>query len=179
MTRIVVDEFVSPTGITFQVADDARQIDIFSELFGDVILAHIVTESNRYAHQKLAEHAERLAKYVDVTPPELKAYLGVCIVMGINSLPCTADYWSSDPYIGNEGIKKVMTINRFEEISRFLHFSDSSVEPPRGHRLHNRLYKVRPILTAFNDKMLAAYKPSKNISVDEGMIAFKGRLSLF
>ena len=97
--------------------------------------------------------------------------------MEINSLPCTADYWSSDRYIGNEGIKKVMTKNRFEEITRFLHFNDSSVEPSHGDENYDRLYKVRPILTAFNDKMLAVYKPNSNILADEGMVAFKGRLS--
>ena len=63
--------------------------------------------------------------------PELKVHFGVCTVMGINSLPCNADYWSSDPYIGNDGIKKIMMKNRFEEIPRFLHFNDSLVEPWR------------------------------------------------
>ena len=85
----------------------------------------------------------------------------------------TADYWSSDPYLGNEGINKVMKKNRFEEITHFLHFNDSSTEPPRSDELHDRLYKVRPILNAFNQKMLALYKRKKNISVNEGMIAFK------
>ena len=117
LTNIGVDDFVSPTGIKFDIAEDARQIDIFLELFGNEILNKIVTESNCYARQKLAERAEQLAKYVEITLPEMKAYFGVCIIMGVNSLPCIADYWSSNPYLGNEGIKKVMTKNRFEEIN--------------------------------------------------------------
>ena len=59
---------------------------------------------------------------------EIEAFLGVCVVMGVNPLPCTADYWSSDPYLGNEGIQKVMTKNRFENISRFFHFNDSTIQ---------------------------------------------------
>lgn len=102
LTNIVVDDFVSPTGITFDIAENAERIDIFLELFGDEILNKIVTESNCYARQKLAEHAEQRSKYVDVTFPELKGYLGVCILMGINSLPCIADYWSSNTYLGND-----------------------------------------------------------------------------
>ena len=39
---------------------------------------------------------------------EIKAFLGVYVVMGVN-LPSTADYWSSDPFLGNKGIQKVMT----------------------------------------------------------------------
>ena len=46
------------------------------------------------------------------------------------------------------------------------------------HDMHDRFYKVRLILMAFNQRLLEAYHPGKkNISVDEGMIAFKGRLS--
>ena len=63
LTRIAVDDFVSETGITFEIANDARQIDIFSQLFGDNILAHIVTETNRYASQKLAAKPDQLAKW--------------------------------------------------------------------------------------------------------------------
>ena len=36
---------------------------------------------------------------------EMKAYLGINYVMGINKLPTIADYWRVDEYIGNEGIK--------------------------------------------------------------------------
>ena len=81
--------------------------------------------------------------------------------------PSLSDYWSSDPYIGNEGIKKAMAKNYFEENTHFIHFNNSSVEPPHGDDLHDCLYKVRPILTAFNQKMLELYNPTKNISVDE------------
>ena len=69
-------------------------------------------ETNRYARQKLV--GEALDKWQDVTLDEVKAFLGVSVVMGLNPLPSTADYWSSDPFFGNEGIQKVMTKNRFD-----------------------------------------------------------------
>ena len=49
-------------------------------------------------------------------------------------------------FFGNPGIRKVMTKNRFEELSCYLHFNDSSKEPARGDRDYDRLYKVRTIL---------------------------------
>ena len=73
---------------------------------------HIVTETNRYAQQKLP--AQALEKFQDVTLNEIKAFLSVSILMGINCLPFTADYWSSDPCLGNEGIQKAMTKNRLQ-----------------------------------------------------------------
>ena len=72
--------------------------------FNDNILNVIVRETNRYGWQKLAGQA--LDKWQDVTLNEIKAFLGVSVVMGVNPLPSTADYWSSDPFLSNEGIQK-------------------------------------------------------------------------
>jgi hypothetical protein len=46
---------------------------------GDYFLNVIVTESNRYAQQK--------NKSLELTLEELKAFLGILIIMGLNSLP--------------------------------------------------------------------------------------------
>ena len=175
LQNIHLEDFTSPVGITFEIGNEARELDVFKKLFNDEILNVIVRETNRYARQKLAGDA--LDKWQDVTLEEIKAFLGVSVVMGVNILPSISDYWSSNQFLRNEGIQKVMTKNRYENISRFFHFSDSSVEPRRGEDSYDRLYKVRPILSHFNAKIQELYKPGKNISVDEGMIGFKGRLS--
>ena len=70
-----------------------------------------------------------------------------------------------------------MTKNRFEELSQYLHFSNSETEPQRGEENFDRLYKVRSLLSGVLENSQKAYEPSKNLSIDEGMIAFKGRLS--
>ena len=70
-----------------------------------------------------------------------------------------------------------MAKNRFEEISQFLHLNDTSREPAREEANFDRLYKCHPALTAVLRNVQRCYLPTKNISVDEGMIAFKGRLS--
>ena len=80
----------------------------------------IVKETNGYARQKLATNIARLNKWQDTTSQEVKAYLGICLIMGINNLPRLAMYWSSDPFIGNTGIQNVLTKNRFEELSQYL-----------------------------------------------------------
>ena len=80
-------------------------------------------------------------------------------------------------FFGNVGIKKVMPRNRFSEISGFLHFHDSSLEVARGDPGYDRLFKVRPVLTYVRSKCETNFSPTKNISVDEGMVPFRGRLS--
>ncbi|XP_015772176.1 PREDICTED: piggyBac transposable element-derived protein 4-like [Acropora digitifera] len=175
LQNIHLEDFTSPVGITFEIGNEASELDVFKKLSNDEILNVIVRETNRYARQKLA--GDVLDKWQDVTLEEIKAFLGVSVVMGVNILPSICDYWSINQFLGNEGIQKVMTKNRYENISRFFHFSDSSVEPRRGEDGYDRLYKVQPILSHFNAKIQEVYKPGKNISIDEGMKGFKGRLS--
>ena len=67
--------------------------------------------------------------------------------------------------------------NRFEEISQFLHLNDTSREPARGEANFDRLYKCYPASNAVLRNVQQCYLPTKNLSVDEEMIAFKGRLS--
>jgi len=98
--------------------------------------------------------------------------------MGMNILPKVADYWSLDIFMGNEGIKRVIPKNRFKEISQFLHLNDTSQEPARGEANFDRLYKCRPSLTTVLRNVQRCHLPTKNICVDDGMIAFKGRLSV-
>ena len=134
----------------------------------------IVRETNRYARQKLATNIARLNKWQDTTRQEVKAYLGICLIMGTNNLPPLAMYWSSDPFIGDTGIQNVVTKNRFEKLSQYLHFSNSATELQRGE---DRLYWVCSVLSKVLENIQKAYEPSQNLSIDEGMIAFKGRLS--
>ena len=79
--------------------------------------------------------------------------------------------------LGNPGIKQTMTSNRFQEISQFLHFPDSTRTPAHGKNGYDQLYKVRLVLNAILENSQRCYSPNKHIAIDEGMIALKGRLS--
>ena len=57
-----------------------------------------------------------------MTLEEIKAFLGVSVVMGVNILPSISDYWSSNQFLGNEGIQKVKTKNRYEKYQQIFSF---------------------------------------------------------
>ena len=103
--------------------------------------------------------------------------MGINIIMCVAKLPQVALYWSSDGYFGNQGMKKVMSKNRFEEIGCYLHFNDSSVKPAQGTPGFDCLYKSRPIFNSILGNCQTKFQPTKNLSVDEGTIGFRGRLS--
>ena len=60
---------------------------------------------------------------------------------------------------------------------QFLHLNDSSQYIPKGQPGYNALYKVCPFLDALILHIKQAYTLGREISVDESMIGFKGRLS--
>ena len=102
------------------------------------------------------------------------AYFGICIIMGINSLPRISIF---DSFIGNSSIQNVLTKNRFEEISHYIHFNDYLQELPRDDDNYDRLFKVHPIHDNILEKIQNVFEPFFNLSIDKGMTAFKGRLS--
>ena len=79
---------------------DSTPFDIFQTVTGmNELLEIIVTETNRYATQKVCNF--------ETTEGEMKAFLGINFIMGINKLPSLEDYWLIDKYIGNEKIQNV------------------------------------------------------------------------
>ena len=59
----------------------------------------------------------------------------------------------------------------------YLHISDTASEPARNHLEYDKLYKIWPVLKMIKKSFQDHYKPSVNQTIDEGMIAFKGRPS--
>ena len=113
-----------------------------------------------------------------ITVPELKAYFGFCILMGVNRLPSLNDYWSKDQRLHYAPIADRIPRWRFREISRYLHFVDNDHLAPRGDPAFDLLGKVRPLITQLSNRFAEVYEPSKEVAVDEAMIKFQGRSTL-
>jgi len=99
----------------------------------------------------------------------------VSLVMGYHVLPCIRDYWSTQPDLQVPYVASTMTRGRFETIRSALHFSNNDDMVPRTHPQFDRAFKVRPLIAHFNRCFKAARNPSKQQSVDEHMIKFKGQ----
>lgn len=70
-----------------------------------------------------------------------------------------------------------MPKNRFLKLNQYLHLRDNSNAAPRDTPEFDHLYKVRNLINMLKARFHNRYYPSGDLSVDEGMIAFKGRLS--
>ncbi|XP_068231946.1 piggyBac transposable element-derived protein 3-like [Palaemon carinicauda] len=79
-------------------------------------------------------------------------------------------YWSLDADVGVELVAKVMSRNRFEEVIRFLHFTDN-----QALNKDDKLAKIRPLMNHLSTKFGMAYPMDQHISLDEAMIEYFGR----
>ncbi len=147
-------------------------LDAFYVFFTTQVWELLVSETNAYGARIIP------GSWRDTDERELKAYLGILIVMGIVQLPRLAMYWSTTheefaPVL----VRKVMPRDRFFQLSRCLHVNatdPSSVT--RGVADYDRLYKVRKLLDLVVPKFESVYTLHKELSLDEAMIKFKGRL---
>jgi hypothetical protein len=91
--------FTKNAGPQFHLPD-AEPMDYFSLFFNDELLDSIVVETNRYARHKISELQRSLrsiwSRWSDVSVPEMKAFLGLIINMGLMPLPDTKDYWFNE-----------------------------------------------------------------------------------
>ena len=184
---IQIDDFTNDFGPvlpdTFDAAT-ATPIDYFNLLFKPEIFNQIRDHTNNYAIYRRDDHRTATqnpdyndSTWYEITVEELRALFGVTILMGINGLPQFRMYWDVNEFIGNIGIKKTFTSNRYQKVMQHLHISDRASELPRNDPNHDKLHKIRPVLEMVNETFRDHYKPSKNQTIDEGMVAYKGRLS--
>ena len=173
MQPVTINDFTSTVGPTTEIPESP--IDDF-ELFSDDLQEEIVRESNRYAKQVMGD--QQYQSWTPITVEELKAFFGFSILMGVNHLPSLDDYWSCDQRLRYAPIADRIPRWRFREISWYLHFVDNDHLAPRGDPAHDRLCKVRPLITHLSNKFATLYEPSKEVAVDEAMIKFQGRSSL-
>lgn len=99
-------------------------------------------------------------------------------LFGIKQLPATRLYWSKDPLIGVPAVQKVMSRNRFDKLSKYLHLNNNTNQVPREEPAHDKLFKVRPVLDRVVQCCRMELQPQKDLSVDEAMIKFKGWLGM-
>jgi hypothetical protein len=79
----------------------------------------------------LLEYAQQKGKDLDIQKEELKAFLGILVIMGFHQLPNLRMYWSTDGNLHVQRIADIMPIKRFLSILRLLHLNDNTTVPKK------------------------------------------------
>ncbi len=114
-----VPTFTSVPGPLVDVDDPCQ---LFNSFMTDDLIEMIVTETNRYAAICLESQGKSIVWTTSVD--EIRAF---CILMGMNRLPATSDYWSTDSIISQwpleylvQGSRKLRNTSTSWIIVRFL-----------------------------------------------------------
>ena len=166
------------TGILVDTSE-FQPVNFFKYFFPDSVFDIMTTHTNLYARQYLDNRNfgpySRYHKWSDKSPEEMKAYIALQVAMGINSKLELPDYWGKY-WLTTNKFSDVMSRNGYQLLTTFLHFNDNEQHVARGQEGYDPLFKVRPLLDITDDRYTSAYAPDKELSIDESMIKFKGRI---
>ena len=164
-------------GANHNLPRNATAVDYLFLFFTADLFKSISEQTNLYAEQRISKLPGGIDKlWKPTTPEEMKAYFAINIMMGIKDLPQIWCYWSEDTRFNDPWISSVMAKTRFLKITQYIHLSDTSNVPAHGSPGYDTLYKVRPLIDLMSEKCAECYNPGQELSVDEAMIPFKGRL---
>ena len=150
-------------------------MSFFSLFFNDELLEDITFQMNVHNTASANDKGTKPAPPVEVN--ELKKIFGVILFMGIEKFPSRRLYWKSSTlskFIADAKISR----NRFEEILSILHFNDKNLQKHVGDPNYKSLFKLKPIVDHLQNTFRTILIPETMVTVDEIMVAFKGRHKL-
>ena len=155
---------------------------------------HVANESNRYWAQSLdgrveemfnrqnssnpktrKQIREKLMRFKKIQPHEIIQWLGLLVGRMLCRKKRMYMHWAtkSSGVIPAGTFGDVMSRERFETISRYLHFSDNTSEQAKK----DRAWKIRPILKTMEKSFKEGYVMGSKIALDEGMLPSRNRMN--
>ena len=140
------------------------------------LLNYLVKETNDYARYCCNELRTTLSYQWDrCNITNLAHYLGLQVFFGLLPASNVRQYWRRGFFLATPNVPALMTRDAFLAMDRYFHgFNRRAI--PRGNQ--DLLIAVRPVMEYLQDRCRSLVVPGKNLSLDEGMMAYKGRLSI-
>ncbi|XP_033731617.1 piggyBac transposable element-derived protein 5-like [Pecten maximus] len=171
LTEVILPDFNEITRVKHGLQSDANQLQYFQRFLPQCFFESVAEETNRYAQQKGPD-----PKWTPTSASEVRAFISVNIMMGVRRLPRLANYWSTDKRFSDPYISSIFPKSRFIIMNRYIHLRDTSNVPGRNDPEYDPLFKVRNMIDFIVPKLQENYNPGQKLSIDEGMIGFKGRV---
>lgn len=175
-------DFQGTPGLNVRVqrslGENPTELDCFEQFIGEEFWHMLCTETNDYARKQLLDESRKSLKtdkkWLDVSVAEMKAYFALYVLMGQLKKPSIQMYWSKRKIIETPIFSETMSMERFNSISRFLHFYDEATEDLKN----DKLKKIRPVIRYLETKFLQTYEPEQKIALDETLLKMRARLGI-
>lgn len=150
----------------------------FKVFLTEEMIEEVVRCTNLYGERYFTEKKQ---KWKPVTVNELWAFIGILIAAGrnhqnhvnLNTMWSSNKAWTIDFY------RLGMSKNRFSDIYTVLRFDNISTRPQRFRKSNDKLEPIRNILDKFLNNCLQSYVPSSNLTIDERLCLFRGKMRFF
>ena len=172
---MLTPEFSQRVGPAREMPRNSSVLDYFLVLFMTELLQLIATNTTLYAAEIDIDREEMRGDFYLASLDEIKAFIGVVILMGIVKLPKISNYWATDERFYQPSIAKVFPRDRFLQLMRYLHISDPQTMPEKTHPDY-KLYRVKPIIQTLAQTFKRMYNPHREQAIDKAMVKFKGRI---
>ena len=167
-------EFTGNPGITS--ARPTTALGFIHLFFTRALLNYLTEETNMYAmYCRDVLKRNNALNWQGCSVGDIAHYLGLSMLMGIIRLPNLKLYWSNENLFKFPQFSNVMTSARYQELSRFVHAFNKLAVPADNRDM---LILVRPVMEYLQVLCKQHYLPNQELSLDEGIMPYKGHLSI-
>uniref|UniRef100_A0A8C9Y958 HTH CENPB-type domain-containing protein n=1 Tax=Sander lucioperca TaxID=283035 RepID=A0A8C9Y958_SANLU len=160
--------FSLTSGPRHLLSKNTDAIDFFNLLFPAALVQLIATETN--AHVKTIQFQD----WRPISVQEIRGFLGLVILMGVQNLSDPAHYWSWSHYDNSYTFCRAMSLQRFRQIAANIRMGSFVTEALRGGSDAvcdgDPLSIFRPMLAILGDAVWDAYQPNCCLSIDRALL---------
>lgn len=166
-------------GIRDEINRDISPLMIFQKLFNEDVINLLVSSHNAYGKYlenndpKPSTRKRPKTIFPETSKDEMLTFLGLCLLQGQNKKPSIRKLFSKNILYYQPIFGAVMSGRRFQQILRC--FSCHASYQQDNHA--GKLEKVMPLLHLVLTNFKKTFTPGKDLSLDESLMLFRGRLS--
>ena len=144
-------------------------MEYFEKYFDEEAIPYLMTKKNRFATQFQHENEENLSpqsrahEWYDTSVNEMKVFIGLLILQGIDSKVENSLYFSSCESVASF-FRKIMGGHRFDLLHKFLHLVDNDTITDGPGR---KVAKIKLFIDLILKKFMKNYIPNQKISINE------------
>lgn len=143
---------------------------VFEYFFNQELVEMILKKSSKYRRKQGFTKVP-----YNITVADMYSAIAIIIYMSIVNLPTISMYWDTKPMYNFQFTRKIMSRDKFVRILRFLHFSDENNDKINGKNI-DATCKIQPVIDMLLSRFQSAYRPGRNIVVNESVMLWKKRL---
>lgn len=143
----------------------------------------MANETNRYADAYMEKNRatlkphSRFRSWKNTTWQEMQVFVAMIIAMGLTVQLTFTEYWTTDEVTETPFYRKLMSRDRALLLMSFYHLADNALFVRRGLPGFDPLHKLGAVYRNIVSRFPVMYKPQRHLSLDEGMIPWRGHLS--